>query len=85
MCCVQITKDDYGRNMLRKPSFYNALTNNTLNKNIAPFKQAKIGIVYINFYVLKMDLAVISKLHKRYVPVLQGRPKNYRSLVPEYL
>lgn len=44
--------------MLRKPSFYNAFTNSNLNKNIAPFKQAKIGIVYITFYVLKVDLVV---------------------------
>lgn len=40
--CVQITKDVYGRTMLRKPSFYKlgfykALTNSVLNKNIAPF------------------------------------------------
>lgn len=48
MQCAQIMKE-YGRIMLRKPTFYNALTNNTLNKNIAPFKQAKIGIVYITF------------------------------------
>lgn len=48
MQCAQIMKD-YGRIMLRKPTSYNALTNNTLNKNIAPFKQAKIGIVYITF------------------------------------
>lgn len=49
MCCAQIMKDGNGRIMLRKPSFCNALTNNTLNKNIAPFKQAKIGLVYITF------------------------------------
>lgn len=36
--CAQTTKDDYGRTMHRKPSFYKAFTNSILNKNIAPFQ-----------------------------------------------
>ena len=35
--CAQITKEGYGRTMLRKPSFYKAFPNSVLNKNIAPF------------------------------------------------
>lgn len=35
--CAQITKDGYGRTMLRKPNFYKAFPNSVLNKNSAPF------------------------------------------------